>query len=403
MEKKPRLWTKPFILLVFANLFTFMSFQMLIPTLPARVDALGGSSVAVGLVTTLFSIAAVLMRPFIGYILGYSPRRKLVLIGSAALLAVTASYLALPIVIVFLILRFIHGLAWGWSTTANGTAAVDLVPPSRIGEGLGYYSLAIAIGMIIAPSVGIYVYQHYNFTAQIMLSVLLGIVAFILLAMIPYPKPAGWSQRELTFKHFHFFGAMVEKKGWYPALITLLAAFGYGAVVTFMVIFADEQHLNQVSLFYIFNAACATAVRPITGKWYDKKGPWSLVSLCALLSFVGMWVLAYANDNLDLAISGLLFGAGYGSLIPALQAWVLSKTDRERSGTANGMFFSSIDLGIGLSGLVMGAIKPFVETAALFEISSVCFLAVAVLTVLDYFKQPNANWRAIKEPTRRAN
>jgi predicted MFS family arabinose efflux permease len=46
------------------------------------------------------------------------------------------------------------------------------------------------------------------------------------------------------------------------------------------------------------------------------------------------------------------------------------------------MFFSSIDLGIGLSGLVFGVLAQFVETAALFQISSVFLILGMAVTIL---------------------
>jgi MFS family permease len=77
------------------------------------------------MVTALFSIGAVLSRPFIGYMLEYKSRKPLVIIGAVALLLVTVIYPLSQIVVLFLLFRFVHGLAWGWSTTVNGTAAVE--------------------------------------------------------------------------------------------------------------------------------------------------------------------------------------------------------------------------------------------------------------------------------------
>lgn len=360
---------------------------MLIPTLPPHMLAIGGTDVAVGLVTTLFSLAAVLIRPFIGFLLKSQTRKTLVIIGSVALLLVTVMYPLTQIVFVFLLLRFVHGLAWGWSTTSNGTAAVDLVPRSRIGEGMGYFGLSVTLGMIIAPSLGIYIFQQHNFDMLILLSAVLGLIALVLFAMIKFPSSAHRDKQRLTFKSFSFFGSLIDRQSAYPALITFITTFGYGSIVTFIVIFAQEKALEHVFLFYLCNALSATLVRPITGRWFDRRGPWSLISVCAGLAFAGMWVLALANSSASLIISGVLFGAGYGSMIPALQAWVLSKTTRDRSGTANGMFYSALDMGIGVSGLLLGLIKPFVETGTLFKWSSFCFLIVVILTYADYVKQ----------------
>ena len=396
MNKRGKLWTKPFILLILANWFTFMSFQMLIPTLPPHMQNIGGSELSVGLVTTLFSVAAVLIRPFIGFILESQPRKQLILFGSVSLLVVTILYPFLHIVALFLLLRFMHGLGWGLSTTVNGTAAVDLIPSSRIGEGMGYFTLSVTLGMIIAPSLGIYIFQHYHFNALIFISGTLGVIALALFSLIKIPQPDSVKKLKVSFKSFSFFGSLIDRQSWYPALVTFLTAFGYGSIVTFIVIFTQEKSLEHVFLFYLFNALTATLVRPITGKWFDRKGPWSLILTCALLAFAGMWALILAKSNAYLILSGILFGMGYGSMIPALQSWVLSKTTREKSGTANGMYYSAIDMGIGLSGLLLGIIKPAVGTAALFELSSICFIVVIVLVFVDYVRQSRNRPRTVK-------
>ncbi|MFG6147236.1 MFS transporter [Halobacillus sp. B23F22_1] len=382
-----KLWTWPFIFLILANLFTFMSFQMLLPNLPPYIESIGGNELQIGLVTTMFSIAAILIRPFIGHLLMTSARKALVLAGAISLLAITLLYPITQVVVLVLIIRFAHGIAWGWSTTANGTAAVDLVPRRRVGEGMGYFGLSITIGMIMAPSFGIYLFQKYSFDLLVWISAGLGIIAIGLFALTSFVTPDSVYDNRVIKPRFSFLGSLVEKKSGYPALVTFLTTFGYGSIVTYIVIFGVEQGLDGVFLFYFFNALLATISRPITGKYFDKQGPWKLIIICSAISFVAMWVLSLADSNLDLMIAGALFGAGYGSMMPAFQAWVISKTTVDRSGIANGMFYSSIDLGIGLSALILGFIYAFVETAMLFKISSFLFIIVIILTWLDLRKQ----------------
>ncbi|MBM7587731.1 putative MFS family arabinose efflux permease [Bacillus pakistanensis] len=380
---KQPLWTKSFIMLMVGNLFVFMSFQMLIPTLPPYIKSIGASGLEIGLVTTLFSVGAVLSRPFIGYMLEYRTRKPLVLIGAIALLAITVIYPLSQIVVIFLLFRFVHGLAWGWSTTVNGTAAVDVVPKSRLGEGMGYYGLSVTLGMIVAPSLGIYLFQITSFTNLIYISSGLGVIAIFLLGIVHYQTPEVVKNTKREQLKFSYLGSLVEKSSWFPAFITIIVTFGYGSIVTFIVIFGEERGIDQIFLFYLFNAIMASLSRPISGKWFDQRGPKGLVLFCTFITFIGMWVLSFAHSSLLIAISGVLFGIGFGSLIPTLQSWTLSQTPDHRRGVANGMFFSSIDLGIGLSGLVFGVLAQYVETGTLFQISSLFLLIAMGVTVVE--------------------
>jgi MFS family permease len=176
-------------MLMVGNLFVFMSFQMLIPTLPPYIKSIGASGLEIGLVTALFSIGAVLIRPFIGFMLEYKHRKHLVLIGAVILFAITILYPLSSIVVVFLFIRFVHGLAWGWSTTVNGTAAVDVIPFTRLGEGMGYFGLSNTIAYIIAPSLGIFLYNVTTFTNLIVISSILGFISVVLLALVHYRTP----------------------------------------------------------------------------------------------------------------------------------------------------------------------------------------------------------------------
>ncbi len=390
MSVQPKLWTKSFILLITANLFTFLSFQMLIPTMPPHIQSIGANKLEVGLVTTLFSIAAVLIRPYIGYLLSSSGRRPLVLAGTSALLLVTVMYPLTHGIWLFLLLRFLHGLAWGWGTTANGTAASDLVPRSRVGEGMGFYMLSSTVALIAAPSIGIYIFQQIGYEVLISVSAILGVIALILYTFVRFHAPAHIAKSRLSKKPFSLRGNLIDKDSKYPAIVSLFASFGYGSIVTFIVIFSEERGLQQIFLFYLFNALFATIIRPFTGRWFDKRGPWSLLMICSGFTFAGMWVLALAVNDWYLIIAGILCGAGFGTMIPAMQAWVLSLATEDKRGTANGMLYSSIDLGIGLSSFLLGWISTLTTTANLFKISSFCYVLTALLVYADWAKAKKA-------------
>ncbi|GAE45105.1 major facilitator family transporter [Mesobacillus boroniphilus JCM 21738] len=352
------------------------------PTLPPYIKSIGATGTEIGLVTALFSIGAVLSRPFIGFMLEYRTRKPLVLIGALMLLLITFLYPLSQVVIIFLAFRLLHGLAWGWSTTVNGTAAVDVVPNSRLGEGMGYFGLSITIGMIIAPSLGIFLYQITTFDNLVYISGVLGAIALLLLASVHYQTPDQVLKTKKEDLKFTYLGSLIEKAGWFPATLTLLISLGYGTIVTFIVIFGEERGIEQIFLFYLFNAIFASLSRPVAGKWFDQKGPIRLVILTISITFAGMWVLSFAHSSAMIAVAGVLFGVGFGSLIPTLQSWTLSMTPSNRRGVANGMFFSSIDLGIGLSGLVFGILAQYIELGTLFQISSGFIVLALILTIL---------------------
>ncbi|GKV56027.1 MFS transporter [Sporosarcina sp. NCCP-2222] len=380
--KNQKIFNKSFLFLFISNLLVFIGFEMLIPILPAYLLSMNASSIQVGLMTTLFTLGAVLIRPFIGYYLIDNQRKSLAIIASAALIFITLLYPFLNIIWLLLLLRLFHGAAWGVSTTANSTIVVDLIPKTRLGEGIGYFSISTTVGAIIAPSIGILIYDAFSFNILIWSSVTLSLLAVITLQFVSSPALVKQEKQQ-----FQFFKAIFEKDAWFPALLTVITTIGFGAIITFLVLFGKQKGLDHIFLFFLINATISTLLRPFTGKWYDKKGPWSIIVVSALLGFLSFVVLSYTTNNIYLIIAAILFGAGYGTVMPCLQTWTVQKVSQEKSGAANATFLSSFDVGIGVSAFVLGILAQWISLEIIFRVVSLSFIFVAVLVYKDFLNE----------------
>lgn len=164
INKQDKLWTRDFVLICLANLTIFMGFQMLLPTLPVYINFLGGDEAMAGLVIGIFTVSAVLIRPFAGMALDVYGRKIVYMLGLLVFLISTLAYNWAPTVLALLAIRFIHGFGWGAASTAGGTIAADLIPKKRLGEGMGYYGLASTLSMAVAPTAGLYIISIASFT-----------------------------------------------------------------------------------------------------------------------------------------------------------------------------------------------------------------------------------------------
>ncbi|MGG0664407.1 MFS transporter [Viridibacillus arvi] len=378
-----RIFSKPFIFLFISNFLVFIGFDMLLPILPAYLLSINASTIQVGLVTTLFTIGAVLIRPFVGYYLIDNQRKSLAIGASAALMIITMLYPFLNFVWLFLLLRIFHGAAWGVSTTANSTMVVDLIPKSRLGEGMGYFSISTTVGAIISPSIGILIYESFSFDVLIWSSVVLSLLAVIALQFVKAAPTTVKREKQ----PFRFLDMIFEREVWFPALLTVITTLGFGAVITFLVLFGKQKGIDHIFLFFLINATVATLIRPFTGKWYDKKGPWSIIIVSAMLGFLSLVMLSYASNDIGLIIAAILFGAGYGTVMPCLQTWTVQKVSEEKSGAANATFFSSFDVGVGVSAFVLGILAEWISLEMIFRIVSLSFIVVAVLVYKDYLNE----------------
>ncbi|MEI2469513.1 MFS transporter [Peribacillus frigoritolerans] len=380
--KNQRIFNKSFLFLFISNFLVFIGFEMMLPILPAYLLSMNASSIQVGLVTSLFTIGAVLIRPFVGYYLMDSQRKSLAICASAALMVITILYPFLNIIWLLLLLRLFHGAAWGVSTTANSTMVVDFIPKTRLGEGIGYFSISTTVGAIVAPSIGILIYDSFSFDILIWSSAVLSLLAVLALQFVYSPTIV---KREK--KPFRFLDMIFEKDVWFQALLTVITTLGFGAIITFLVLFGKQREVDHIFLFFLINATVSTLLRPFTGKWYDKKGPWSIIIMAAVLGFFSLVILSYTTNESQLIVAAILFGAGYGTVMPCLQTWTVQKVSEEKRGAANATFFSSFDVGVGVSAFVLGILAEWISLEMIYRLVSLSFIVVAVLVYKDYINE----------------
>ncbi|MFJ7856040.1 MFS transporter [Peribacillus frigoritolerans] len=380
--KNQRIFNKSFLFLFISNFLVFIGFEMMLPILPAYLLSMNASSIQVGLVTSLFTIGAVLIRPFVGYYLMDSQRKSLAICASAALMVITILYPFFNIIWLLLLLRLFHGAAWGVSTTANSTMVVDFIPKTRLGEGIGYFSISTTVGAIVAPSIGILIYDSFSFDILIWSSAVLSLLAVLALQFVYSPTIV---KREK--KPFRFLDMIFEKDVWFQALLTVITTLGFGAIITFLVLFGKQREVDHIFLFFLINATVSTLLRPFTGKWYDKKGPWSIIIMAAVLGFFSLVILSYTTNESQLIVAAILFGAGYGTVMPCLQTWTVQKVSEEKRGAANATFFSSFDVGVGVSAFVLGILAEWISLEMIYRLVSLSFIVVAVLVYKDYINE----------------
>lgn len=381
---KQQIFTPSFLFLFISNFLIFIGFEMLLPILPAYLVSLNANPMQVGLVTTVFTIGAIIIRPFIGYYLIDHKRKNLAIGASVTLLIITMLYPFLNSIWFFLLLRLVHGMAWGVSTTANSTMAVDSIPKARLGEGMGYFSISTTVGAIVAPSLGILIYHSFSFHTLIWSSALLCVLAVIVLPFVHSVAPIQYEKQP-----FRFMEAILEKDVWFQALLTVVTTLGFGAIITFLVLYGEQKGLDHIFLFFLINAIVSTLLRPFTGKWFDKNGPWSIIIVSATLGFLSLIVLSFTTNNGSLIIAAILFGAGYGTVMPCLQTWTVQKVSEAKSGAANATFLSSFDVGVGMSAFVLGILAEWISLETIFRLVSLSFLLVVLLVYRDYKMNKN--------------
>lgn len=145
-----------------------------------------------------------------------------------------------------------------------------------------------------------------------------------------------------------------EKRVLFPGLLILLVGIAAGGIMSFFSLYAIERGFTQVGLFFFLVAVASFVVRIISGKLFDKYGPTIIIIPGSLLSMAGLLVLYLSTSDAMLLTAGVIYGFGFGALLPAIQTWCLNLVGEHEHEGAMATFFNCFDLGIGGGSLVLG-------------------------------------------------
>ena len=357
-----RLLTKPFVLASLANVFNGLSFNLFLH-FPGFLQDLGAAEVQIGLIVGSAAVAAIAIRPAIGAAMDVSGRRPVIIAGNivnviAVLLYLTVSSIGPWVYVV----RIIHGLSEAVLFTALFTYGADIVPKSRLTEGLALFGtsglLPIALGGLVGDLVlRIGEFDHLFLTA-------LGFSVASLLASIPLTEPPvdPGEHPERTG-----FVAALRQRDLAPLWwMTAVFAFVLTAYFTFLKTFVTETSIGSVGLFFTAYVSMAIAVRVFFARLPDRVGPKRVLFPSMLSLVAGFAVLAFASGSGEVAIAGVFCGIGHGFGFPILYAFVVRRAGVKDRGTAVAIFTSLFDVGTLMAGPILGLIISASSYRAMF-------------------------------------
>ncbi|MRH42727.1 MFS transporter [Aquibacillus halophilus] len=376
--KDDKIWTKDFALICMANFFIFLGFQMTLPTLPLFVQHLGGSDQLIGVITGIFTFSALIFRPYAGHSLESKGRQFVYMIGLAIFVLSVGSYAIVPSIAFLFMMRIVQGIGWGFSTTATGTIATDLIPPKRRGEGMGYFGLSGNIALAFGPALGLTLVGHISFPQLFLICAALGAVALLLSSQIKYKKVEKSEHKSVAPK-FDIF----EKSAIQPSVLLFFITVTFGGLASFLPLYTAAEGIDGIEMYFLLFAIFLMISRSFAGKIYDLKGHLIVFLPGTFMILLAMLLLVWLPNSLVLYIAAALYGLGFGSVQPALQAWSVEKAPNNRKGMANATFFSFFDLGVGIGAIAFGQIAYLFGYSYIYLGSAISvFLSMVLYVVL---------------------
>ncbi len=368
------LYSRPFIIMGFANLFIVSSFGTFF-LFPIFLMEHGGSKSDIGIIMGVLALSSVLFRPWISDMIDRIGRKRSYTLGCMIMIALPLIYLFfrgnlshfyLPLILV----RIFHGIGLAICFTGAFTYVADIVPGERLNEGIGLFGISGLTGLALGPAIGETIIRGFGFSTFFLAAA--GMAAIGLLLALPLPESFKGLSHESSPP---FFSVLVKRKRLIVAVLALLFGFGVSASGSFVSPFAQEKDIVFISLYYLCYSSAAVLTRLFGGRLADRIGEERLIPYGQILTGGGLLMLMLLGGNTILAFSGLMAGCGHGFLFPCLNAMAVRNEPIAIRGKITGIFTGGIDAGVFVGSIILGYIGEWVGFRALFFAAGLALLA----------------------------
>lgn len=381
---KERLVTFSYCSILAANFLLFFGFWLLMPVLPFYLkEVFMANNTTIGMVLSCYTIAALCIRPFSGYLLDTFARKPLYLLAYFLFTLMFGGYLIASVLTLFIAFRIIQGVSFGMVTVGGNTIVIDIMPSSRRGEGLGYYGLANNIAMSIGPMSGLFLHDA-GVSYPVIFCCSLGscLAGFLCASLVKTPYKPPVKREALSLDRF------ILLKGIPAGISLLLLSIPYGMTTNYVAMYAKQINIQSSSGFFFTFMAIGMAVsRLFSGRLVDKGKITQVITVGLYLVVVSFFLLSacvYINAwnaqvcaVIFFAIA-LMLGVGFGIMFPAYNTLFVNLAPNSQRGTATSTYLTSWDVGIGI-GMLAGGYLAEISTFDKAYLFGACLTIVSTL------------------------
>lgn len=373
-----KLWSKDFIFITLTNFLMYMIHYMLIVTVTVfTINEFHTSESIGGLASGIFIIGMLIGRLASGRIVDAIQPKKVLVYGVIFSIVTVALYFVIQTLALLLIVRFIHGIAFGFSSTATGAISSRIVPEARKGEGIGYYALSVTTASAVGPFLGILFNQSFGFRSIFTLGLGVIILAFVLAVAL---KPLPQVETSIKSTPLKGIGAFIQKDAMPLSFVLAVIGVAYSSVLSFLSVYTETMDLpTAASIFFIVYAISAFVTRPFTGKIFDQHGHNAMMYPVIIIFAIGLVILSSAQGTWLIALSAIFIGIGYGTIVPSGQAIVVQQAPRHQVGLATSIFYIFLDFGAGFGPFLLGYIISMWGFQTLYVAMAILALIALVL------------------------
>jgi len=377
---KTRLYTPNVKLVLVASFFFLMSPMLINPVIAGFTQSIGASSLLAGLIAGLMNLTSLILRPLAGNLTDRVSKYHLTLVGGCLLVVASLGYSLTTNIVLVVLLRILNGVGYTLCSVCMATWMASLLPPDRIGSGMGIYGLANALGMACGPAISVFLYQHYSYQSVYWLAAGFSLLLVIMIQFVtdrgePVKREAGAERKPLR---------IVQPSVIPVAMILLLFSLPYFATQTYIVSYVATRHFHVAAgAFFPIYAGILLVMRLVLRDWFDRVPFKRFIWVCLLCNLLGLIGLTDMSNWGMLILGAFGLAAGYGMMFSICQAKAMMLVPEEDHGLANSTFYIGVDLGMSLGPILGGVINSHLPVTWFYPIMMVTLPLIVIVYLVS--------------------
>jgi MFS family permease len=391
--EKESIWSRNFLLLMGITFCSGMTAQLISTAMtPYLTYGLLLSTAIAGVLSSIYTIVSSVGRLFAGSLVDRFSRKPFIFLGFVLFGLGSFGFSMTSNLTGLIIFRVLQGLGFAVSSAACSAAAADVIPPSRLGSGLGYMSMVNALTQIIGPLlctclIGVSMYA-LPFRAAAVICVAALVVAVFTEDVfrknkenIPKAKSGG-------------LASIFERHALIPAGLQFLISFAFSTYMVWGFNLAVEKGFGEIQfgpltftgMFFAIAALGMILARAAVTKIIDRTNEYMICIPACVLGAIS-FLLCYGNTSaVRFMLGSALYGACLGIVQPSLNTLALKNAVANRRGAATATFMLGFDGGIGVGATAWGLILAASSYDFMLLLSSGILVLAGLLSCLLWRK-----------------
>lgn len=364
-----------------ASLFILGQVLVSFSLVPLYITARGGTTFDVGVQTTVFAVASVVLRFIFGPMADTRGRRFVLAVGAFVFASSNLLILYAPSLSWMIVIRVYQAIGMASYLSSASSFVADLSPPEHRGSAIGAYRMILPFASLVGPFLGNDIINRFGFHVFFVAMAGASFVSFfVILSLRGGRRPPVGGVSRVRLRDFVAIVQIPEVRAAYLAI--LLISIGGGIINTFITGYGAPHFRNPASYFIVYAAVGALGAF-FLGRISDAVGRPRLVPVVLISMGIGMIVLPVIPRApiVVYTMSAIGTGLGFNAGLSILISWIVDNIPDYRRATALSLQESWIDGGFAVGIFLFGSLSIAAGQGTLFLVVGAAIAAGTFLVL----------------------